>query len=174
MRFFKYSFMATMTVCHGYTIQEPPFCSEILEYIQNGLPHYGILRNSEGFVYVDLDDAYIHKLIRFIKKDGFEEPPYFGNDGLVGAHISVIYPGELNQVSAIEECGEIVYFSPESCKIVQPPHWKAGEEVYFVVVEVPKLDSIREKYGLPKREYDFHITIGVKHLDVKPGLDICK
>ena len=54
-----------------------PSCPEILHYIEKELPHHGTLRNSDGFVYVDLDDDYVHKLITFIQQDGFQEPPYF-------------------------------------------------------------------------------------------------
>jgi hypothetical protein len=50
----------------------------------------------------------------------------------------------------------------KGCKVVHPPKWKEMDEVYFVEVESPELDRLRKKYGLPKREYEFHITIGVK------------
>jgi len=141
-----------------------PSCPAILNYIEENLPYCGILKNSHGFVYVDLDDEYIHKLITFIQQDGFQEPPYFGDAGLVGAHITVIYPEETTKygIQEIEECGEIISFVPKDCRAVHPPRWKRIDEVYFIAIEAPQLDKIREKYGLPKREYDFHITIGVK------------
>jgi hypothetical protein len=74
------------------------------------------------------------------------------------------YPEEMTKygVKEIKECGEMISFVPTRCQVVHPPRWKKVDEVYFVVVEAPQLDKIREKYGLPKREYDFHITIGVK------------
>lgn len=127
------------------------------------LPESGILRNSDGFVYVDLDDAYIHQLVTFIEQEGFQEPPYFGKD-LVGAHITVIYPNEIEKygIETIQETGRTIHFVPNTCQAVRPPTWQAIDEVYFVVVDAPELDAIREKYGLPKREYAFHITIGIK------------
>lgn len=140
-----------------------PSCDAILNDIENNLPHVGILKNSDGFVYVDVDDGYIHNLITWIQQDGFEEPPYFGA-GLVGAHITVIYPDEIKKygLTDITECGEQISFVPKDCQIVYPPRGKEIDEVYFVVVESPQLDQIRKKYGLTKREYVFHITIGVK------------
>lgn len=41
---------------------------------------------------------------------------------------------------------------------------KAGNRTYFIVCKSDKLDSIRDKYNLPK--HDFHITIGFKHKDI--------
>lgn len=164
MEFLKSVFIFLMLVCSQCPAQTPS-CPKILHYIHEELPQQGVLKSSDGFVYVDVDDAYIHKLIAFIQKDGFEKPPYFGSTDLVGAHISVIYQDEMKQygVGEIEECGETIDFRATGCNIVHPHKWKDMDEVYFVVVEAPELDQIRKKYGLPKREYDFHITIGVKH-----------
>ncbi len=145
--------------------QQTSFCpTGFLNYIQTHLPNYGVLKESAGFVYVDVDDEFIHQLVTFIQEDGFEEPPYFGNADLIGAHITVMYPDEVKNygIGEIQEAGEIIYFTPIECKVVHPPQWKEIDEVFFVVVEAPQLDQIRKKYGLPKREYDFHTTIGVK------------
>jgi hypothetical protein len=162
MHLLRYLCVALMLIGYGCIAQEAP--STILNYIQNQLPHCGILKKTEGFVYVDVDDEYIHRLITFIQEEGFEEPPYFGNADLVGAHISVMYGDEVKKygIKEMQECGETIYFTPLECQIVHPPTWKEIDEVYLVVVEAPELDKIREKYGLPKRMYDFHITVGVK------------
>jgi len=164
MGLLKYLLIPLLLNCQSFTTQEAPACELILEYIQRQLPHCGVLKNSEGFVYVNVDDEYVHKLVSFIKDEGFEEPPYFGDAGLVGAHITVIYPDEVKKygIKEIQECGKTINFTPKKCQVVRPPKWEKIDQVYFVVVEAPELDQIREKYGLPKREYDFHITIGVK------------
>lgn len=166
MRFLRCLYIFLMALFATSVAQEipAPSCPMILNYTDKNLPHHGILKNSNGFVYVDLDDEYIHKLITFIQQDGFEEPPYFGDPGLVGAHITVMYPEEATKygVKEIRECGEMVSFVPKKCQVVHPPRWKEIDEVYFIVVDAPQLDQIRKKYGLPKREHDFHITIGVK------------
>lgn len=166
MRFFRYIqvfVIALFTLSFAEEIPVPS-CSAILSYIEQNLPHHGTLRNSSGFVYVDLDDDYIHKLIPFIQQDGFQEPPYFGNADLVGAHISVMDSEETVKygIQEIQEYGEEISFFPQACQVVHPLKWKKMDEVYFIVVEAPQLDEIREKYGLPKREYAFHITVGVK------------
>ncbi len=115
----------------------------------------------DGFVYIDLDDGFIHDLIHYIEPDGFIEPPYFGKTGLIGAHISVIYADEIRN-GAIEELGQTFSFTPIECKIVHPPDWSDVEDLYLIEVDAPELDLIRKKYGLEKRELGFHITIGVK------------
>jgi hypothetical protein len=137
-----------------------------MQYAEQHLSHRGVLKNTSGFVYVDVEDDYIHKLLPFLTKEGFEEPPYFGQTDLVGAHISVIYPREVENyhIEEIEECGEEIFFELRECQLAHPPNWKTIDQVYFITVEAPRLDQIREKYGLPKREHNFHITVGVKPL----------
>ena len=140
--------------------REAESCARVLECVDAELACSGVLKSTGGFVYVDVEDAYVHRLISLIQEEGFVEPPYFGS-GLVGAHISVIYPDEMNQ-REIEECDKMIQFTPITCEIVHPLKWNGIDEVYFIVVEAPELDQVREKYGLPKREYAFHITIGIK------------
>lgn len=76
----------------------------------------------------------------------------------------IIFPDEVTKygIEEIEECGEIIHFKLIDCKVVHPAKWQEIDEVYFIVIDSPQLDLIRQKYGLPKREYDFHITIGIK------------
>ncbi len=164
MRLLQFLSLFLITSFCSSFAEEAPSCPVVLDYIEHCLSHCGVLKDSDGFVYVDVDDAYIHKLITFIQDQGFEEPPYFGRPDLVGAHVTVIYRDEMKKygIGKIQECGETICFVPKDCQIVQPPKWQRIEEVYLVAVEAPKLDRIREKYGLPKRKYEFHITIGVK------------
>ena len=164
MSYVRYFILFLIVLFASCNIQNTSPCSKILKYAEAHLPHCGVLKSSSGFVYVDVDDEYIHKLASFIQQEGFEEPPYFGNADLVGAHITVIYPDELKNLSMreIQECGKMVYFTLKGCEVVHPQRWKGIDEVYFIAVDAPELDLIREKYGLPKREYSFHITIGVK------------
>jgi hypothetical protein len=144
------------------------FCLHLLYCVtipQSALEQYewrGTLRETEdGFVYVDLDDAYIHELIRYIEPYGFIEPPYFGKPGLVGAHISLFYSGEKPE-GGLEEIGQEISFTPTTTQTVKPPSWENIDEVFILEVDSPELEEMRKKYGLEKREIPFHITIGVK------------
>ncbi|MCB1108259.1 MAG: hypothetical protein KDK44_01235 [Chlamydiia bacterium] len=164
MKFVKYCFLFLAIACQKLPAREISSCPQILTYIENHLPLQGILKKSGDFIYVDLDDGYVHKLIPFIEKDGFQPPPYFGSSDLVGAHITVVYPAEVHKykIKDIQECGEKIHFSLKTCQIVHPPRWEGIDEIYLIVVDSPELDKIRQRYGLPKKEYNFHITIGVK------------
>ncbi len=142
---------------------------ELFEYMESQLVHSGVLKSNGEWVYVDLDDSYIYDLIAFIESSGFETPPYFGDEGRVGAHISVVFPDELNG-QEIEECGEIIAFLPKECQVVRylktvkerPAGFERVENICLISVEAPRLDEIRGKYGLSPKRYEFHITIGIK------------
>lgn len=153
-----------LCISHCCFSQEAPFSEAVLKYTQNNLPNFGTLKNANGFVYLDIDNKYIHELIQFIEKSGFQKPPYFEDIDVLGAHITVIYPNEMKQynIQQIDETGLTIFFQPVECKLVTPPNGKEMGEVYFLVVDSPQLDQIREKYGLPNREDKFLITIGVK------------
>lgn len=164
MRYLKYLWIFLVFTSYGCSSKTTSSDPAILHYAKAELPHYGILKISEGFIYVDLDDDYIHKLVSFIQKEGFQEPPYFGSSDLVGAHISVAYPEEAEKygIENLEEYGEKIPFTLKECQIAHPTKLQGIEQVYFIVIEAPELDRIRKKYGLPKKQYDFHITIGAK------------
>lgn len=133
----------------------------MMAYVQENLPHHGILRKTDSnFVYVKVDDAYIHKLVQFIENDGYKEPPYFGKEDLVGAHITVMDRSEVEArpIKYIGELGRCVFFKPLYFKEVE----NNEKEYYVLVIDAPLLEKIRCKYGLSKKEYPLHITIGVK------------
>jgi len=134
---------------------------QALEFALEYLPQTGILQQDEtGFVYIDIDDAYIHALIPFLKEEGFEKPPYFERANGHGAHISVIYANE-GITSELEERGSLIAFQIKECQIVHPPQWP-DFEFLLITLECPILDAIRQKYGLPPTKYAYHITIGIK------------
>jgi hypothetical protein len=67
-------------------------CEGIVDYIHQHLPTHGKLCSSpNGFIFVKVDDDFVHQCVAEISKEGFEEPPYFGQLYHNGAHISVIY-----------------------------------------------------------------------------------
>jgi hypothetical protein len=163
-------FFLFIWICTSYIAKKASHCDEILTYIYEHLPSCGDLQEVKGqFVYVKVDDQYIYRLQEFIKEDGYEVPPYFGSPDLVGAHISVIYPEEMKRygIFDIAELGEKICFQIKGCEIIHPPHWKNVDLVYIITLNAPKLDQLRGKYGLSKRKYDFHITIGIKKAGVQ-------
>lgn len=164
MRFFKYLLLPFTLTKLDCSAQEASNCQEVLNYVKTHLPLSGILRDADGFVYVDLDDRYIFDLIKLIEDKGFEIPPYFGRPDLVGAHITVMYPEEFQtlNIEHVRESGEVISFSPIDCKIIHPLKLLEIDEIYILLIEAPQLIELRKKYGLPPVKYDFHITVGFK------------
>ena len=164
MKFLNYCLFILVVIAQNAIAQESFSCQKTLSYIENHLPKYGVLKSSENFIYVDLNDDYIHQIIPFIQEDGFETPPYFENRNLVGAHITIGYPYEMIKygIREIYLPEKVIHFIPKECQIVHPLKLHGINEIYLIVVESLELDQIRQELGLPKKKYDFHITVGIK------------
>jgi len=165
MNYFKLILFVFLVFSKGYGVDKPfPDCKSIIRYAKSELSNCGVLKEEKGFVYVDLEDDYIHKLYTLIREHGFQEPPYFGKQELVGAHVSVIYPAESKEykIKKIQELGQKICFELTGCEIVYPPDWPGVEKAYILLIDAPELDELRDKYGLPPKSNAFHITIGIK------------
>lgn len=136
---------------------------EWIERLEDRLVLSGVLRADHAFVYLKIEDHFLKEIRGFLEEEGFIPPPYFG-PGLVGAHITVIYPREMHEINIadIEEIGEIIPFTLKECQIVFPKTWENIEEVFLITVDAPALADLRTKYGFQEAKYDFHITLGVK------------
>lgn len=160
----KYVILSAILLFESCSAYEPLSESKVLECFHAQL-HSGVLKRVQDFLYVDIDDALIHQIAPLIQEEGFSKPSYFDNE-LVGAHISAAFPAEIEKINEIAECGTEISFIPKRCEIVyleQPsPFLPNVKELYLLIIEAPQLDQIREKYGLPKQRYAFHITLGVK------------
>lgn len=118
----------------------------------------GIINNH--YMYLKVDDTFIHSLYPLIEVPNVLKPDYFGAGG-VGAHVSVIYPEENKLVSLnglpLQHEFTVKHFA--TAKI-------ADKLYYAVLVESPTLLAIRKQYQLPDllsfKGYDicFHVTIG--------------
>ena len=162
----------TSVICH-----ETYSCPGLLEEAHSQLPASGMLmQNESGFLYLDIDDGYIHRLGKWIEKEGFEPPPYMGPN-LAGAHITLVRPPHLGEnlfskkaaseeklsLPQIEEVGQIFSFSLKECEIVKPQALPNVESLFIIKVEAPELKKLISQYDLPPLGFDFHITIGVKY-----------
>ncbi len=128
------------------------------------LPKIGSLKmNTLGLTYLDIDDNYIHHIFPLINDNTAIKPEYFG-DGLVGAHISVIYPTE--ETSCHEnDLNQQHQFSISDLysTIIE------NKKYYVLKVKSPSLTSIRRRCGLHDKLFfknywiDLHITVGVSY-----------
>lgn len=132
------------------------------------LPQSGYLKMvaKDHYSYLNIDDNYVHQLYPFLQDEDKEiqKPRYFG-DGLVGAHISVIYPDE-KKVLKPEDINKEHAF-----EITNVMTMDIDAKRYFVLgINSPSLVAVRGKYKLPEllsfRTYSvqMHITIGVSML----------
>lgn len=147
-------------------------------YAQSQLPRHGVLqKTSNGLLYLKVTDRYVYELLPLLP-NVLSPPPYFG-PGLIGAHISIITPGEIDWTAppTLPALGTRYSFSLGHFAWAVPQNIPKASKVYFLTVDSPDLVKIRTDAGLsPKYEgHDLHITIGVQYLEsTTPPLEISK
>ncbi len=134
-----------------------------LNFVHEELSHQGILKNKEGYLYLKVDDRYIYDILPLLEQKDLDIPVYFGSDSSPGAHISVIYETERQQLPpVIPEVGSIFEF-----EIVGFYSFFVADhkEDFVLVVNAPQLEALRTKYGLSQKlmGHEYHITIAEKH-----------
>jgi hypothetical protein len=140
-------------------LEQEQIWQHVVDYAKENLPLEGSLRmKSDGFVYVKVDDNYIHTLFPMLNlaEEGYREPPYFRSAQAPGAHISVFYEDE--NVFPEKELGKTYHFTLQKIIIVTP----SKSTTYAVLqVDAPELEALREHYGLkPKLHgHEFHISL---------------
>lgn len=122
----------------------------------------GVLaRSANNLIYLDVDDAYIHRLFPLLREQAIKKPDYFGR-GRAGAHISVIYPEE-GIVFNPQDLGIKYFFTVKELVLAE----MNLKKYYVLLVNCPNLVQLRSKYSLPKQLnfkgywIDLHITIAV-------------
>lgn len=115
------------------------------------------------YMYVDIDDQYIHKLFPLIHVDGICKPNYFtAKTNYMGAHISVIYPEE-NVFIQNDFVGSTLDFEIVGAFTAQI----YNRQYFMLTISAPMITQIRESHGLIAKltfkgyPVDPHITIGV-------------
>ncbi|MBA3661530.1 MAG: hypothetical protein H0W64_07370 [Gammaproteobacteria bacterium] len=131
------------------------------------LPATGTLaKTHNGLIYLNINDDFVHTLFPLITKteEPISKPDYFGK-GLIGAHISVIYPDELKLHHLVELNHT---FSFQVCELFKAP---LGTKNYYALrVNSKPLTTFRNKYDLPNwllfkaKWVPFHITLAVSPL----------
>ena len=136
--------------------------SSILQEAEK-LPKTGILKQRNNYVYLALDNQYIHSLYPIIQNfdNKFQKPPYFRKTDPIGSHISIMYEKETENLN-IEEINKSFNFTLNKLKLVE----SKGKSYYVLEVESHELEKLRLKYVLPKlpNGFKFHITVAIKEL----------
>jgi hypothetical protein len=119
--------------------------------------------SANNFVYLNIDDGYVHRLFPLLQQDSLiKKPDYFG-EGLAGAHISVVYPEE-NRLISQENLNNEYPFKIKELVAADID----SKKYYVLLVESSGLLQLRREIGLSDKlcSYkgyliDLHITIGV-------------
>lgn len=114
----------------------------------------------DGFVYVDVPDSIIAPFMRMLPKE--VEHPDSASDKFSGAHITVMGKSELDG-KRLTEVGTTIRFQLMGLASVKPDGWEGVKEVFFLQVDSPDLEKLRQKYDLSKKHkgHDYHITVGL-------------
>ncbi len=154
------------------TLDEP----QALTYAQSQLPCHGVLQKTkDGLLYLKVTDRYVYELLPLLA-NVLSPPPYFG-PGLIGAHISIIMPKEIDWTAPppLPLLGTRYSFSLGHFAWAIPKNIPKVSKVYFLTVDSPDLVKIRTNAGLSAQYegHDLHITIGVQYLEsTTPPLEI--
>lgn len=129
-----------------------------LEAVLN-LPGEGVLVQKEnGFVYLDVDNAFITESVSLIDCPGLLRPLPTSSRSL-GAHISVFY--EKEGISPIE-LGQRFSFDVTDIRSFTM-HTRDGDKRQWVIaVDSPELEQLRQSYGLKPllKGHAYHISLG--------------
>ena len=124
-------------------------------------------QTKDGFVYIDLEDAYIHQLKALLPEKTLQPPPFFETQDPIGAHIGVILEKEAqthNLFNQIEEINTPFSFKITGCFVTYPQAWDGVKKVWFLTVKCSELEHLREKYSLPSKigGHDFMIPFAIQ------------
>jgi len=155
-------------------INEP----KALDYAQKQLPHTGVLQKTkDGLLYLKVTDRYVYELLPLLT-DSLSPPPYFGF-GLVGAHISLIMPGEIDWTNPppLPRLGTRYSFTLGHFAWAIPQNIPTASKVYFLTIDSTDLINIRTRASLPAQYQgqSLHITVGIQHLEsTTPPLELSR
>lgn len=135
----------------------------------NELPCHGILKQAQlvPYVYLKVDDDFIHKLLPLMNDDNLLKPDDRYSKNAIGAHISVIYSGEVESEINIAEIDQPFSFSITGLFDIEV----FESHVFALLVSSRELIQLRQKYGFDERlNYHgllvpFHITIAKKSIN---------
>lgn len=120
-----------------------------------------LVLSDNKLIYLDIDDAYVHRLFPLLTNAAIKKPDYF-KKGSVGAHVTVAYPEE-QSIFDKRDFGKEYHFKIKEL-VAADIYLK---KYYVLIVDSPMLRQLRAKHGLPEQLnfkqhlIDFHITIGV-------------
>lgn len=145
-------------------VQKEPLSHELIESVGKKLPCHGRLSvRSDGYIYLDIDNRFIHNSLALLNKSSVKAPPYFSEGFMDGAHISVALPAEEKRLFSFPGSSLSFSFALNGAYIAEIKDWEDFAKAWFFTVSSPELELFRENLGLNKKlaGEDFYITFGV-------------
>lgn len=129
--------------------------------------HGQLRQNKQGFIYLDVGDKFITAILPHLRSKGLIRPPYFNLFiAPEGAHVPVVSTreGDFHYLDKMKELGWTFSFVVEGLYSSKPDTWPEVEEVWFLKVQSPELEALRQRYFLTSRPngHDFHIAVAIK------------
>lgn len=129
--------------------------------------HGQLKQNKQGFIYLDVGDQFITAMLPYLRTKDLVRPPYFNLFiAPEGAHIPIVSKREadFHFLEEMKEMGKTFSFVIEGLYSCKPDTWPEVEEVWFLKVQSPELEALRQRYFLTSRPngHDFHIAIAIK------------
>jgi len=129
--------------------------------------HGFLKQNKQGMIYLDVDNQFITAITPHLRTKGLIRPPYFNLFiAPEGAHIPVVSKREadFHYLENMKELSKPFSFYIEGLYSSKPDTWPEVEEVWFLKVESPELEALRQRYFLTSKPngHAFHIVVAVK------------
>ena len=121
---------------------------------------------NDELAYLNINDDYVHRLYPLLHQHfpEAEKPDYFG-EGLIGAHVTVIYPEEKTSLIKKEIGREHEFKIIDLFSAILN-----GKTYYALRVNAPTLIQLRREHHLPEKLcfkghwVQMHVTIGTSYL----------
>ncbi len=122
---------------------------------------------SNGYSYVNVDDAFVENVANLLPTEGDFKPLPTGSKKL-GAHISVLYEDEMigKEIWDFVDAGDWFSFEVRDLRYFDRKTGNGIKRYWLLAVDAPGLQRLRKHYGLkPKLQgHDFHITLGTEEI----------
>lgn len=134
-------------------------------YILHGRFHV----SQSGWGLLSVPNDLVYGLFDAMNETGIDLPPQSDHSKMkLNAHISVFTKEEITKIGPenIAERGHSFHYNIGPIKEVKPTGWKEMSKVWFVDVDSPELEDLRESYGLSRLpengKHRFHISAAVR------------
>jgi hypothetical protein len=126
-----------------------------------------LLMNQHGYCYLKIKEPYFAHYHQLISRFGGEKPPFLENNAKLGIHVGVIMPKEYEEKKLwgkVREIGKEFYVSINGCYQIALKDHPEYEKLWVIKVDSPKLEELRNRYGLSHllNGHQFMILVGVK------------